>query len=116
MTSTESARRARTGAGILKAGERFEYQHTNTDPEIQYQPSADECVRRLAGPRFEHMVERVHSLGARVFGEFIMEIADATGEPSLIADRLQEYSRLDPEIVRAVGADSFAPSMLALVK
>ena len=26
MTSTENARRARTGAGILKAGERFEYQ------------------------------------------------------------------------------------------
>ena len=49
MTSTETARRARTGSGILKAGERFEYKHTNTDPEIQYQPSADECVWRLAG-------------------------------------------------------------------
>ncbi len=116
MTSTENARRARTGAGILKAGERFEYQHTNTDPEIQYQPSADECVRRLAGPRFEHLIERVHRLGPRPLAELLAEIATATVEPDLIADRVEAYAGLDPEAVRAVGADHFPPSVLGVVR
>ena len=116
MTSTENARRARTGAGILKAGERFEYKHTNTDPEIQYQPSADECTRRLTGERFERMVEHLHHLGPRSVGAVLIEIAITTGQPALIADRVEKYSRLDPELVRAVGGDSFPPMPLGVVR
>ena len=48
MTQTENAHRARAGAGILKAGERFENQHTNTDPKAQYQLCGDECCYRLS--------------------------------------------------------------------
>ncbi len=116
MTSTENARRARTGAGILKAGERFEYKHTNTDPEIQYQPSADECVWRLAGPRFECRMERLHCLGPRVIAEMLADIATAIGQPDLIADHVEKYADLDPEIVRALGADRFPAMPLTVIR
>ena len=116
MTSKVNARRARAGAGILKAGERFEDQHTNTQPEIQYQPSADECVWRLAGPRFEHMVERVHSLGARVIAEMLADIATATGSPGLIAGHVEAYAALDPAVLRFLGGDRFPPNVLGAVR
>ena len=35
---------------------------------------------------------------------------------SLIADRLQAYAGLDPEIVRALGADRFPPMLLEVVR
>ena len=116
MTSTENARWARTGAGILKAGERFEYKHTNTDPEIQYQPSADECVWCLAGPRFEHLVERVHALGQRPLAEMLAEIAIATGHPEIVADRVEAYAALDPDLVRALAADSFKSMLIEVFR
>ena len=45
----------------------------------------------------------------------LIEIATATGQPDLIADRLQAYAQLDPEIVRAVGADRFPPMPLQVM-
>ena len=46
----------------------------------------------------------------------IAEIATATGEPGLVVDLVEKYARLDPEIVRAVGADRFPPSVLGVVR
>ncbi len=68
------------------------------------------------GPRWEHLVERVHALGVRPLAELLVEIATATGQSSFIAHRLEEYARLDPEIVRALGADSFPPMPLQVVR
>lgn len=62
------------------------------------------------------MVEHLHCLGPRPVAELLIEIARCTGQSSLIADRLQAYAGLDPEIVRAVGADSFPPSVLGVVR
>ena len=42
--------------------------------------------------------------------------ARRTGQSSFIADRLHAYAALDPATVRAVGADSFPPSVLGIVK
>jgi hypothetical protein len=70
----------------------------------------------LAGPRFEHLVERVHTLGPRPIGELLAEIATATGEHALIADLVEAYAALDPEIVRAVGGDRFPPMPLEVVR
>jgi len=70
----------------------------------------------LAGPRFERMVERVHNLGARSLAELLAEIAIATGEPDLIAHRIEAYSRLDPAVLCALGGDSFPPSVLGVVR
>jgi hypothetical protein len=70
----------------------------------------------IGSPRFERQIERLHRLGPRPFAELLAEIATGTGASDLIADRVEAYSRLDPEIVRAVGGDRFAPSALAVVR
>ena len=70
----------------------------------------------LAGPRFEHMVECLHRLGPRPLAEMIVEIATVTGEAGLVVGLVQEYSALDPAVVRALGADSFAPMPLGVVR
>ena len=78
--------------------------------------STDRDGEALAGPRFEHMVKHLHRLGPRPLAELLAEIATATGEPGLIADRLQAYAGLDPEILRAVGGDRFPPNVLGIVR
>ena len=103
-----------------------------------YQPCADECCYRLgqalrAGrisrdswsrglgadfateQRLERMVERVHALGPRVLAELLAEIATATDQPALIADRVAAYARLDPDLIRAIGADKFPPMLMEVV-
>ena len=69
-----------------------------------------------AGQRLERMVERVHALGPRVVSELLAEIAIATGEPGLIADHVEKYSRLDPAVLRAIGGDKFPPMPLELIR
>ena len=103
------------GAVSLKSGG-FKTQHNRTTDELQFQPCADERTRCLAGPRFERHVVRVHSLGPRPLAELLAEIATATGQSSFIAHRLEEYARLDPELVRALGADRFPPNVLGVVR
>jgi hypothetical protein len=65
----------------------------------------------IDGPRFAHLIERLHGLGPRPTAELLIEIANRTGQSKFIADRLQAYTGLDPEIVRAVGGDGFPPSV-----
>ena len=100
----QNARRARADA-IVKAGGLEE--HLNRSASI---------VQPLAGPRFERQVIRTHALGPRVFGELLIEVAVATGRPDIVADRLQAYAQLDPEIVRALGGDSFPVMPLQVVR
>ena len=69
-----------------------------------------------AGLRHERMVESVHALGVRPLAEMLAEIAVATGRPDIVADRIEAYARLDPEIVRFLGADRFPPSVLGVVR
>ncbi len=79
-------------------------------------PCADDPGDFATGQRLERIVEHVHALGPRVFAELLAEIATATGEPGLIADRLQAYAALNPEAVRFVGGDQFPPMPLGLVR
>ena len=69
----------------------------------------------LAGLRQESQIERLHRLGPRCLAEMIVEIATATGQPALIADRLQAYAGLDPELVRYIGGDNFPPMPLQVM-
>jgi hypothetical protein len=64
----------------------------------------------------EHQVARLHALGPRPLFEMLAEIARSTGQPALIADHVAKYARLDPEIVRAIGADHFPPNVLGVVR
>ena len=72
-------------------------------------------LQPLAGPRYEHMVEHLHSLGPRPFGELLIEIATTTGEPALIARHLEEFARLDAELIRYLGGDRFPPMPLQVM-
>ena len=65
---------------------------------------------------YERMVERLHRLGPRPTAELLIEIATATGQHAVIADRLQAYAALDPAVLRALGADRFPPSVLEVVR
>ncbi len=78
--------------------------------------STDKDGEVIAGRRLERMVEHLHRLGPRPLAELLIETAHGTGQSSLIADRLQEYSRLDPAVVRALVADSFAPMPLGMIR
>ena len=81
--------------------------------EIAAEPTT---TQPLTGLRFEQMVKHLHHLGPRAIAEFLIEIATVTGEPDVIAARLEEYSRLDPDLVRAVGADTFPPMPLTVIR
>ncbi len=102
----ENARAGDAGADLLKAGRLFEGDNTQTASNLQ----------GLAGRRFEHLVERLHRLGPRPLAELLIEIAHCTGQSSLIADRLQAYAGLDPELVCALGADTFPPAPLQVIR
>lgn len=115
MTSTENARRERAGAVSAKFSG-FRSQHNRTTDKTQFQPGSDECAFRLVGPRFERQIERLHRLGPRPIVELLAEIVHRTGQSRFIADRLQAYAELDPAVLCALGADSFPPMPLELVK
>ncbi len=85
------------------------------DPSIR-RLSTDKDGEVIAGPRFEYMVEHLHRLGRRPLAELLIEIARSTGQPAVIADRVEAYSRLDPERVRTIGADKFPPMPLEVVR
>ncbi len=70
----------------------------------------------LAGVHFERQIMRVHALGPRPLAEMLGEIATATGQPAAVADRIEAYAALDAAVLRAVGADSFPPNVLEIVR
>ncbi|HLJ20066.1 MAG TPA: hypothetical protein VKU84_07705 [Stellaceae bacterium] len=66
--------------------------------------------------RFRRAVERVHGLGVRAFYELLIELGGAHSIGNDIARRVERYSRLDREIVRAIGADRFPSRLLRVVR
>ncbi len=106
MTQMSCARCGVAGADLSKAGRLLDRDNTQIGLTTQ----------ALAGPRFERMVESVHALGVRPLAEMLAEIAVATGRPDIVADRVEAYAGLDPELVRALGADRFPPMPLAVVR
>jgi hypothetical protein len=62
--------------------------------------------------RRQRLVEHLHRLGPSPLGHFIREVEVATGAD--VTARLERYAEIDPEFVRAVGGDRFAPALHAL--
>ena len=100
MPLTENAR---CDTGAVKAGRRF-------TPEYSRDHRALQDSAEIGSARWERQIERLHRLGPRPTAELLIEIARDTGRPDIVVGRLQEYARLDSEIVRAVGGDRF-PAM-----
>lgn len=59
--------------------------------------------------RREHLARQLHRSGNRVVFEFIDEIARTHDLGNDLDRRLEGYALLDPKLLRAVGADRFAP-------
>jgi hypothetical protein len=70
-------------------------------------PPLDQIVLRLL--RRRRQIEALHRLGSRVVGELLEEIARYHGLRDDIDQRLARYAQLDPDALRAVGGDRFAP-------
>ena len=60
--------------------------------------------------RLRRLAERLHSLGPRPTFELLKEIANG-GD---LWRRLERYAELDPEIVRAIGADEMPPLVICI--
>ena len=61
----------------------------------------------VADLRFHREAEKLHALGPRPYGELLAEIGEQFGCRTFIEQRLRAYGALDPEVVRALGADKF---------
>jgi len=59
--------------------------------------------------------EHLHALGPRAIAEFLAALAAETGTEAVIGDRLAEWRRLDPALLRAVleasGGHQFPPAV-----
>jgi hypothetical protein len=57
--------------------------------------------------RRRRLIENLHRLGPAPLGHFLNEVEVATGADVTV--HLERYSEIDPEFVRALGGDRFAP-------
>ncbi len=104
-----------TGGGALNCRSgRFDASEY-TAPISSTQQAGAAMAAPLTGPHFERAIEHLHRLGPRPLAELLIEIAKATGEPGLIADRIAAYAALDPEIVRFVGGNHFPKMPLTVI-
>jgi hypothetical protein len=53
--------------------------------------------------RLQRLAQHLHRLGERAVYEFVAELVAAYGPE--IAERLAQYQRLDPSVLRALGGD-----------
>ncbi len=85
------------------------------EPLKQHHSLNSKMPQALASVRHERNVEHVHALGPRPLYEMLAEIAIATGEPGIVADRVEAYAELNPELIRAIGANHFPPPPMVLI-
>jgi hypothetical protein len=71
--------------------------------------SRPEAQARNARMRRQRLVLHLHRLGPSPLGHFIREVEVAAGAD--VTARLERYGEIDPEFVRALGGDRFAPSL-----
>ena len=76
--------------------------------------SADKS-QALARLRRQRQVEQVHRLGARVLFELVDELDRHHGLADDLDRRLERYAALDPEVLRALGADRLPVSPVRIV-
>jgi hypothetical protein len=92
----------------LRPGGAVEIERDLEHPSIRV--SADKSqVFDLADLRFQRAVARLHRLGERPLGAFLAELSGRLMIRTEVEQLLAAYSRLDPAMVEAVGADRFAP-------
>lgn len=73
----------------------------------------DAANTSLKALRLQRIAGSIHALGARALYELLAELVAEHGGDVLL--RAEVYAALDPDIVRALGGDRFAPSPLRTV-
>lgn len=68
----------------------------------------------LLDVRFARSCERLHALGPRALGEFLAELGAKHLIRHPIEEQLARYATLDPAILKALGGDTFPPSIHAV--
>ena len=68
-----------------------------------------------ADVRFVRLIGHLHGLGARATSEFISEVVTAHGLEDDILRRLEQYGRLSPAILAALGGDQLIPAPLMVI-
>ena len=63
----------------------------------------------VADLRFRRQVQRLHRQGDRVLGEFLAELGAERSIMTLIDQKLDRYTELEPEALEAAGGDGFWP-------
>jgi hypothetical protein len=61
--------------------------------------------------RIETGARHLHLLGERAIGEFLAEGISEGDDLSRLINRLRQYERCSPELLRAIGADRFPPRL-----
>jgi hypothetical protein len=78
-------------------------------PNSAVTPKNQAARQRL---RRQRLVEHLHRLGPSPIGHFLREVEVATGAD--VTARLERYAKIDPEFVRALGGDRYAPVLHAV--
>jgi hypothetical protein len=60
----------------------------------------------------QRAAEHLHRLGARAIHELLLELTTEFGPA--VFERAEAYRRIDPNILRALGADRFPPALVAI--
>ncbi len=61
----------------------------------------------VADMRFRRKVQRLYRRGDRVLGEFLAELSVERDIGTIIDQKLDRYTELEPEILEAAGGDAF---------
>lgn len=70
----------------------------------------------VADLRFRRRVLRLHNLGARAVGEMLAELGAERGIQTIIDQKLDTYTELDPGMIEAVGGDDFWPAPIREIR
>ena len=76
---------------------------------VSFAAKSQDLVANLADLRFQRTVARLHHLGARPLFEMLVELGLQHLIRTEIEAAVNRYAALDPELLCAVGADTFPP-------
>jgi hypothetical protein len=82
---------------------------SKNDPTLPTKTALNQAQSRARLRRRRH-VECLHRLGPAPLGHFLREIELGAN----VAERLERYARLDPDFIRVLGGDRFAPALLCI--
>src|SRR5258708_6635109 len=71
------------------------------------QTSAQRQFSTTSAFSLQRRIAHLHKLGERALHEFLIEIVTAHGIADDVERRLEDYARIDPGILRALGGDRF---------